>query len=73
MIDQTNEDGFAVLREAVARYRAVLGGRLVAAYALGSLAHGGFSSLVSDVDLEVVLADPLILSDAETVHGLPTP
>ncbi len=43
----------------MARYRKVLGPRLVAAYALGSLAHGGFSPLVSDVDLGLVLTDPI--------------
>ena len=70
MIDETNEDGFAVLREAVARYRAVLGGRLVAAYALGSLAHGGFSPLVSDVDLGLVLTDPVEPSDLPTIGAV---
>ena len=43
--------------------------RLVAAYALGSLAHGGFSA-VSDVDLALVLADPLAKADAEAVGRL---
>jgi hypothetical protein len=32
--------------------------RLLAAYALGSLAHGGFSPLVSDVDFGLVLERP---------------
>jgi hypothetical protein len=39
----------------------------VAGYALGSLAHGGFSSLVSDVDLGLVLQDPLRATDRITV------
>jgi hypothetical protein len=52
-------EGEAVLAEAVAAYQAVLGPRLLAGYALGSLAHGGFSPLVSDVDLGLVLAGPL--------------
>ena len=47
--------GEAVLAQALAAYRAALGSRLVAAYALGSLAHGGFSPLVSDVDLGLIL------------------
>jgi predicted nucleotidyltransferase len=34
--------------------------RFVAAYALGSLAHGGFRPLVSDIDIGFVLADPLL-------------
>jgi hypothetical protein len=70
LIDETNDDGFAVLREAVARYRAVLGERLVAAYALGSLAHGGFSPLVSDVDLGLVLSDPVEPSDPPTIGAV---
>jgi hypothetical protein len=60
--------GEAVLGGAVAAYRAAFGSRLVAAYALGSLAHGGFSPLVSDVDLGLVLRDPLRMSDRMTVH-----
>ena len=55
------EQGEAVLAQALAAYQAALGSRLVAAYALGSLAHGGFSPLVSDVDLGLILRDPLWL------------
>ena len=51
--------GEAVLAAAVYAYRAALGSRLIAGYALGSLAHGGFSPLVSDVDLGLILQDPL--------------
>jgi hypothetical protein len=43
--------------------------RLVAAYALGSLAHGGFSA-ASDVDLGLLIADPLQPSDAERIAEL---
>jgi hypothetical protein len=50
--------GETVLLEAVDAYRAALGDRLLAAYALGSLAHGGFSELVSDIDLGLILSDP---------------
>jgi hypothetical protein len=55
--------GEAVLNEALAAFRQALGSRLVAGYALGSLAHGGFSPLVSDVDLGLILADPPRLTD----------
>lgn len=51
--------GEAVLARAVSAYRAALGSRLLAGYALGSLAHGGFSALVSDVDLGLILRDPV--------------
>jgi hypothetical protein len=40
--------------------------RLLAAYAIGSLAHGGFSPAVSDVDLAVVVADPERATDTAT-------
>jgi hypothetical protein len=62
------EQGEALLAEAVDAYRQALGGRLLAAYALGSLAHGGFSPLVSDVDLGLILTDPLGSDDPETVQ-----
>ncbi len=60
----------AILSEAVDAYRAALGDRLVAAYALGSLAHGGFNALVSDVDLGLILADPVEEQDADTIHAI---
>ena len=60
--------GEAVLADAVGAFRAALGSRLVAGYALGSLAHGGFSPLVSDVDLGLVLEDPLRVPDRVTIY-----
>ena len=60
--------GEAVLAAAVSAYRAALGSRLIAGYALGSLAHGGFSALVSDVDLGLILQDPLRAKDRITIH-----
>jgi hypothetical protein len=62
------EQGEAVLTQALAAYQTALGQRLIAAYALGSLAHGGFSPLVSDVDLGLVLADPLRMKDRFTIR-----
>jgi len=62
------DQGEAVLAHAVAAYREALGSRLVAGYALGSLAHGGFSPLVSDVDLGLILQDPLRPSDRLTIR-----
>jgi hypothetical protein len=57
-----------VLARAVSAYRAALGSRLIAGYALGSLAHGGFSPLVSDVDVGLVLQDPLRAKDNVTIR-----
>jgi hypothetical protein len=59
--------GEVVLDRAVTAYRAALGSRLIAGYALGSLAHGGFSPLVSDVDLGLILADPVRPEDRTTI------
>jgi hypothetical protein len=61
-------EGEAVLARAVSAYRAALGSRLIAGYALGSLAHGGFSPLVSDVDLGLVLQDPLKAKDRMAIR-----
>jgi hypothetical protein len=63
-------DGETVLADAVAAYREALGDRLVGAYALGSLAHGGFSPLVSDVDLALIVSDPILPGDAMTIEGV---
>ena len=60
----------AILSGAVGAYRAALGERLVAAYALGSLAHGGFSALVSDIDLALILADPVQPSDGDAIQAI---
>ncbi|TCK24278.1 hypothetical protein EV378_0050 [Pseudonocardia endophytica] len=49
------DGGDRVLHAAVEVARDVLGDRLEAAFAIGSLAHGGFAPLVSDVDLALVL------------------
>jgi predicted nucleotidyltransferase len=62
--------GEAVLDLALERATETFGPRLEAAYALGSLAHGGFSSLVSDVDFGLILADPLTEDDAKRVAEL---
>lgn len=62
--------GEQVLDEAVSAAQGTWGARLVAAYALGSLAHGGFSAYVSDIDLGLVLSDPLESGDAQAVAML---
>jgi len=66
--ESTQADGEKVLLAAAAAFRAALGERLLAAYALGSLAHGGFSPLVSDIDLGLVVEDPLRPDDANMIE-----
>lgn len=71
MTDQTDPgvgDGEKVLAEAVDAFRVALGGRLLAAYALGSLAPGGFSGLVSDIDLGLIVRDPPVPADDSMIH-----
>lgn len=70
ILAQGTQQGHAVLDQAAATYKQILGKRLAAAYALGSLAHGGFSPLVSDVDLALILADPLRPSYSVTVAAV---
>jgi hypothetical protein len=62
--------GERVLADAVRLAADMWGPRLIAAYALGSLAHGGFSVYVSDVDLGLVLSDPLQAQDAQAMEAL---
>jgi len=64
------EMGERVLVEGLKLAQFHWGERLVATYALGSLAHGGFSPHVSDVDLALILDDPLDEGDAEGVDRL---
>ena len=64
------EAGERILHHAIEVARAIWGDRLLAAYAIGSLAHGGFSVHVSDVDLGLVLGDPLDDADATSVRKL---
>ena len=61
------DDPEVVLRLATELAAERFGTRFVATYAIGSLAHGGFSNLVSDVDLALVVADPLVGDDAPVV------
>jgi hypothetical protein len=66
--EATQVDGEKVLLAAAAAFRAALGERLLAAYALGSLAHGGFNPLVSDIDLGLVVEDPLRPDDGSMIE-----
>jgi hypothetical protein len=61
--------GWDVVGAAAEVGSAQFGDRLRAIYALGSLAHGGFSSLVSDVDVAFILED-LNETDEQTVDDI---
>ncbi len=65
----SSEPGWAVVRTAAAAARELVGESLRAAYAIGSLAHGGFAPAVSDVDLALLTEGPL---DAEVVSRIAT-
>jgi predicted nucleotidyltransferase len=51
------EGGWAVIDAGVRSAGRALGDALVSAYAIGSLAHGGFSAASSDVDLALLTSD----------------
>jgi hypothetical protein len=59
-----------ILADVIDAYRVALGERLIAAYALGSLAHGGFSPLVSDIDLGLIVGDPIEPGDADAIQAV---
>lgn len=65
-----SDEGHRVLAHAARLAQAAWGDRLIAAYAMGSLAHGGFSKHVSDIDLGLVIEDPLEDADITTLDGI---
>lgn len=72
MPDTNTIDGY--VREVAAYFRDQLAGRLVEVYKLGSLAHGGFSALYSDIDVGLLLncaEPPVEMAEAiATAKGL---
>lgn len=57
MTVDSDEVGERILGTATSAAREVLGARLSAVFALGSLAHGGFAPIASDIDIAVILND----------------
>ncbi|NEQ66905.1 MAG: nucleotidyltransferase domain-containing protein [Symploca sp. SIO2D2] len=64
----SNQVGEIILVEAVKQAKQEFGSRLIACYALGSLAHGGFSPQVSDVDLAIILTSPLTVENSHQIE-----
>lgn len=60
--------GKIVLVETINSAKKEIGARLHACYALGSLAHGGFSTQVSDIDLAIILTGPLTPEDGYQIE-----
>lgn len=56
-IEPGTEEGWLIVDAAVRSARSRMGAGLQSAYAIGSLAHGGFSSAVSDVDVALLTND----------------
>jgi hypothetical protein len=69
MDSPTHDDGLAVLEAALDQARAALGRRLLGAYVVGSLAHGGFAPDVSDVD-GVLIVDRADADAAAAVRAI---
>jgi hypothetical protein len=65
----TYDDGRAVLDAALDQARTALGRRLVGAFAVGSLAHGGFAPDVSDVD-GVLIVDRADAAAAAAIRAI---
>jgi predicted nucleotidyltransferase len=58
-IDERERAGWDAVEAAAAVAGERLGERLASAYAIGSLAHGGFAPSVSDVDLALLTSEPV--------------
>jgi hypothetical protein len=56
-VEPGTEDGWRVVDAAARSARAHLGDGLLSAYAIGSLAHGGFTVAVSDVDIALLTGE----------------
>lgn len=69
-VDNVAQPWWKVVESAIAAAARTFGDRLVAVYALGSLAHGGFSPLVSDIDVALVLRSPTDDGDIQRVRDL---
>jgi hypothetical protein len=65
-----NPDITALIDDIRAHAQAIFKDRFGGMYLMGSLARGGFSAGVSDIDLGLILSDPLQDSDAETIAQL---
>lgn len=61
-------DPESVLADVIGVATAAFGDRLIAGYTMGSLAHGGFAPAVSDVDVALILADPVGADDAALIQ-----
>src|SRR6516225_10493583 len=57
-------------RALASSYRAQLGERLICAYLIGSLAHGGFSRRYSDIDVALITEFALDTTTLTTLRGL---
>jgi hypothetical protein len=66
-----NNDGVNRLLEALLNIaHTILGNRLCAYYTLGSLAHGGFSPSVSDIDVAMIFEGSLTANDHDLINKI---
>lgn len=70
MTVNANQVSKIVLEKAVNYARKEFGSRLIACYVIGSLAHGGFSPHVSDIDLSIILNSPLDSEDSYRIETI---
>jgi Nucleotidyltransferase domain len=60
----------AIVDFVTADVKEVFGARCAAVYLMGSLARGGFSPVASDIDIGVVLCDPLTTADGDVIGAI---
>ena len=70
MNDTARAAALEFARTLASLYRAQFGKRLVGAYLIGSLAHGGFSHRYSDIDVALVTEDSLDTATLTTLRSL---
>jgi len=70
--DRDNTRVFALdfTRSTVGSWQEYLGPRLLGAYLIGSLAHGGFNRRYSDIDIALVIEDSLHDGDLDTMREM---
>lgn len=66
----TDQASQIVLENAINYAPKEFGSRLIACYAIGSIAHGGFSPQVSDIDLSIILNSPLLYEDYYRIEAI---
>ena len=66
----TNHEIKSLVNDLASTTNLVFADRCVAVYVMGSLARGGFSENASDIDIGIILDDPLQMSDEKNIKQI---